>query len=333
MRKILPLFFLLLSLVSCQKESKTKLSFYYWKTSFLLSAKEKQLLQDYRVNKLYLRYFDIDLHPKTAQAYPVSAIHFEKKANDFQIIPVVYIKNKVLQSEGNIQNLAFKTVDFIKQINQKNAISISEIQIDCDWTNSTQEKYFQFIEELKHISKKKVSATIRLHQIKYFKKTGIPKVDYGVLMYYNMGEIGANSKNSIYDSEIAARYLPSLKNYPLQLNVALPIFSWAIHSRNGKVIGLRNKINWQKYATNSHFVTTPENQLEVTQTFYKEGILYRTGDRLKQEFITDKMLLQMADELAENLKNKPKELIIYDLDDFNFTPYENSIFEDLLTSF
>jgi hypothetical protein len=330
LKKILPLIFFNLLLFSCQNKEKPTLAFYYWKTIYQLSKKENQTLSANGVAKIYTRYFDIDLHPITGSPYPVSPIHFDQKTNSFQIIPVVYIKNKVFKSsEINTRDLAQKTVDFIGQINRKNQISITEIQIDCDWTESTKERYLSFLKELKKVSKKKLSATIRLHQIKYFKKTAIPTVDYGVLMYYNMGEIAPNSKNSIYESEIAQRYLPSLKKYPLRLNVALPIFSWAIHIRNGKVIGLRNKIDWHDFETDKHFTSLKNNWLEVVSTNYKKGILYRKGDKLKPESVSEDALFQMAEEVAENQKEIPNEIIIYDLDEFNLNHYENNIFEKL----
>lgn len=334
MKKILPLIFFSLLFCSCQQKEKPYLAFYYWKTSFRFSAIENQTLRENKVTTLYTRYFDIDLHPETGVAYPLSPIHFEQDTHGFQIVPVVYIKNKVFQSaDTNTADLALKTLDFITQINRKNQISITEIQIDCDWTVTTKEKYIAFLAELKRISKKKLSATIRLHQIKYFKKTKIPNVDYGVLMYYNMGEIAPNTKNSIYDSEIAARYLASLKNYPLRLNVALPIFSWGIHIRNGKVIGLRNKIDWHDFETDKHFIPLKTNWLEVASSFYKKGVFYRKGDQLKPESVSEEALLQMAEELAENQKETPNKIIIYDLDEFNLNQYENNIFEKLLTCF
>ncbi len=334
MKKILPLIFFSVFLFSCQNKDKPRLSFYYWKTNFQLSEKENQTLSANKVTKIYIRYFDVDLHPDTGFPYPVSPIHFEQKINSFQVIPVVYIKNKVFKSlEINTRDLAQKTFDFIGQINRKNQISTTEIQIDCDWTESTKERYLSFLKELKVVSKKKLSATIRLHQVKYFKKTGIPTVDYGVLMFYNMGAIAPNPKNSIYDSEIAQRYLSSLKKYPLRLNVALPIFSWAIHIRNEKVIGLRNKINWYDFEKDKHFISLKNNWLEVVSSNFKHGVFYRKGDKLKPESVSDGILLQMAQELNENLRVKPTEIIVYDLDEFNLNHYEDNIFEKLCTCF
>ena len=78
-----------------------------------------------------------------------------------------------------------------------------------------------------------LSATIRLHQVKYYKQAGIPPVDRGMLMFYNMGKLNAlTAENSIYNSNDAAGYIETVDDYPLKLDLALPAFSWAVHFRN-----------------------------------------------------------------------------------------------------
>lgn len=329
---LLSILFLLLS--ACQRKEKPVISFYYWKTIFTLSASEKNILQENEVKKLYIRYFDVDLHPVTKDPIPNSPIRFLHKTTYFTVVPVVYIKNSVLLKKNvDVQDLAKKTNNLIQQINAKNHIRISEIQIDCDWSLSSRDNYLKFIQFFKEVSQKKLSATIRLHQIKYFEETKIPNVDKGVLMYYNMGKIAPDSLNSIYDRNIALKYLSSLKHYPLPINIALPIYSWGIHIREGKVIGLRNKIAFDNLKKDSSFVLTNKNWLQVRQSNYKNGIYYRKNDFLKQEAISEKDLLQMADDLNDNSKEKPEEIIFYDLDEFNIKKYEKNIFEEVSSCF
>lgn len=310
------------------------LSFYYWKTIFQLSPLEKSTLLNNQVQKLYIRYFDIDWNVKTNNPFPQSPIRFEEIPKDYTIVPVVYIKNKVLLNQNiDVLDLAQKTNDFIQQINTKNKISCQEIQIDCDWTLASRDNYLKFIECFKKISGKKLSATIRLHQIKYFKKTKIPNVDQGVLMFYNMGEIAPDSLNSIYDRNIAKRYLGSLKKYPLSINIALPIYSWAIHIRYGKVIGLRNKIDVKGFKKDPNFVLENAMWLKVKESNYKNGTFYKKGDVLKLEGITANDLLEMADDLEENTAALPAEIIFYDLDEFNIKNYEKDFFEQIIARF
>ena len=219
MMRFLILIFLSLISIQCHNYDKSLTAFYYWKTHFNLSETEKKCLAENQVKKLYVRYFDIGINTETNQAFPISPIVFKQSTTGFIVVPVVYIKNEVMLSKSlNIAELAIKTSNFIQQINTKNNIKINEIQLDCDWTLASKDNYLQFVNLFKKETNKKLSATIRLHQIKYFKKTSIPNVDEGVLMYYNMGKIAPDSLNSIYDKNIAERYLKSIKKPVLELS-------------------------------------------------------------------------------------------------------------------
>lgn len=334
MKKIILFGIILSFFTSCQQEEQPVISFYYWKTIFRLSPKEKNTLTENQVKRLYIRYFDIDLSPKTQKPFPRTPIRFEDKAFDFEIIPVVYIKNKVmLDKKLDVMDLAEKTNNFIQQINSKNNIAVHEIQIDCDWTLESKDNYLKFIEVFKKVSNKKLSATIRLHQIKYFKKTKIPNVDRGVLMYYNMGRIAPDSLNSIYDRNIANRYLSSFKNYPLSIDIALPVYSWGIHMRDGKIIGLRNKIDVNNLKNSSSFVLTKKNWFTVKNSSFTGGVFYKENDQLKIETISRNDLLEMADDIEENTTQNPKEIVFYDLDEFNLKNYEENIFKEVIDCF
>lgn len=291
-------------------------------------------MKDNEVTKLYIRYFDIGQHPQTKEPIPLSPIRFQDAVTKFEIVPVVFIQNKVMLSPSlDVEDLAQKTVRLIEEISTKNKITSQEIQIDCDWTLKSKDNYLKFIESVKKLSGKRLSATIRLHQVKYFKKTKIPNVDSGVLMYYNMGSIAPDSLNSIYDQKIAERYLKSLKKYPMHLDFALPIYSWGIHIRNQKVIGLRSKMNVAELKRDPNFQQLSGIFFKAKKSNYKNGVFYEENDLLKMEVITAEDLKQMAEELGENTAQQPKEIIFYDLDEFNLKNYEKNIFEQVISCF
>jgi len=332
-KRFFPVLFLFLML-SCSKNEKPIISFYYWKTILKFSETEKEALKENNVQKLYVRYFDIGLHPESNFPIPISPIRFEENLKGYIIVPVVFIQNKVmLQPNLDVNDLAQKTFGFIEQINSKNKIVSQEIQIDCDWTLKSKENYLKFIEVFKKLSKKKLSATIRLHQVKYFKKTKIPNVDAGVLMYYNMGSIAPDSLNSIYDQKVAERYLKSLKKYPLHLDFAFPIYSWGVHIRENKVIGLRSKMSSASLEKDSNFEKTSPIFFRVKHSNYKNGVFYEENDLLKIEEIKPEDLKEMAEDLQGHLVEKPNEIIFYDLDEFNLNNYEKNIFKQIISCF
>jgi len=297
-------------------------AFYYWKTIFKLTENEKEVLSENNVGKIYIRYFDIGLKGK--EAIPVSSIRFSEKPDPYKVVPVVYIKNEVmLEPTVDLQQLAEKVNTYIGKVNAKNSIAWDEIQVDCDWTLQSKDRYLKFVEHLKSVSAKRLSATIRLHQVKYYGKTGIPNVDKGVLMYYNMGSIAPDNRNSIYDREVAQSYIKSLKKFPLALDVALPVYCWGIHFRDDGVINVISKIDVAALKNDPHFRKTDEITFQVVESVIRGGNYFKEGDQLKMESILKDDLKNMADDLRDNLANRPNEIIFYDLDDFNMTSYNS----------
>lgn len=328
---------LLLSLAACRQPEHTTpaISFYYWKTTFRLSNAERATLQKHHVSTLYVRYCDIAV--RQGQPVPVSPIVFQEAPPDsVAIVPVVYIKNEVmLHPNLDVAALAQKLLRYIDQINTGDSIQTHELQIDCDWTLTSRDTYFRFLDQLKQQSTKRLSATIRLHQVKYYATTGLPPVDRGVLMYYNMGRIGAGPARSVYDRPTAEAYLNTISAYPRPLDVALPIFSWGIHLRDNKVIGLLQKTDKATFATDPHFEQKTPPFFEVKENVLKLGKYFKQGDRVKVEAITADDLHEMADDLAGELAHPPTEIIFYDLDTFNLNHYnhEKDLLEDVSRTF
>ncbi|MCP1994821.1 hypothetical protein [Flavobacterium sp. HSC-61S13] len=313
---------LVLLVLSCSSSDQPVTSFYYWKTIFKLTTIEKEVLQENGVSKLYMRYFDIAL--RDSAPIPLSPIRFEDKTTPFQIVPVIYIKNEVMLAEQvDVVQLADQTLSMIGKINTINHIEIEEVQIDCDWTLKSKDQFMAYIDALRQRANLKISATIRLHQIKYYKETGVPNVDHGVLMYYNMGQIASDDLNSIYDEQIAARYIKSLANYPLSLDVALPIFGWGVHIRNQKVIGLIPKINEEQLLATVKTTLKSKNRFEVNEDIIAFGTYFKQGDQVKIESVSKADLKKMVSTIKKNLKTVPKEIIYYDLDSINLKNYSN----------
>lgn len=315
---------IVLLLASCQKNSKAGLSFYYWRTTFDLSVAERKAIKENGVSRLYIRYFDVDFH-QTKGVFPRAPIRFLTNP-EVKVVPVLYIKNDVFKNEIDVDDLAKKCLRLIDDINRSAAISSDEIQLDCDWTEKTRHAYFAFVEKFKTLSGKRISATIRLHQMKYPGKAGIPNVDKGVLMYYNMSAIGTNV-NSIYDRKTALRYIKSLPEYPLKLDVALPVYTWGVLIRDGRPIRLKRKEDLVGIEDNPDFEKS-EKQFTARKSHYFHGTHYQKGDRIKMESVSPDQLTEMAEDLSESMKKQPQEVIFYDLDEFNLNRYETDIFSE-----
>jgi hypothetical protein len=331
--------FLLFSFLGSSCKHDSHRSFYYWKSVYRLSAPEKQLLSDLDISKLYIRFFDVDWDEPTAQALPQARIRFSDKImHRLEITPVIYIVNKALLNTKPeaIEALANNILKLTEDIAKHNEISFRELQIDCDWTDNSHRKYFDLLKVIKSRLKREgkiLSVTIRLHQVKYRSYTGVPDVDRGMLMFYNMGKISPlPSVNSIYNPEDAAKYLATLPTYPLPLDVALPAFSWDIHIRKGKVIELLNSMGLTDFEKNPNFIKKSGNLFTVPQPFFYHGTYYMKNDLVKVEEISSQDVKQAARQLKSKI-SKTGTVAFYHLDSLTISHYEKQDFEKAFSYF
>ncbi len=323
---------------SCNSGRKPPIvSFYYWRTTFELSELERLALQENVVKKVYVRYFDVDLD-EAGNPRPESPVRFKHQPPNLEVVPVVFIKNAVmLNNTLNIDSLAENIIRYIDQIdNVSGNKPCKEIQIDCDWTLKSRDRFMQFVDILKKRSGKKLSATIRLHQVKYYKTTQIPNVDNAVLMYYNMGKIASDTLNSIYDRNIALNYVKSLRKYPLPLDIALPIYAWGVHIRDEGVMGLIGKTNKNVFENDTNFIVDKHsNIVRVKHSNMCNGRYFLRSDKIKIEDVFEKDLRLMVKDIKKQLAYTPHEIIFFDLDEFNIKKYENEtqLFKDIANRF
>jgi hypothetical protein len=269
---------------ACTKERKIEKAIYYWKTTFNPTKNEIEQLEKFEIRKLYLRFFDVKYEKNSV--VPVAKLQVETSIPDStEVVPVVYITNESLQrtAANATDTLANNIYQLISAIANKNHIRFNEIQVDCDWTDGTRKKYFSLLSNLKTISRKELSCTIRLHQLKYKEKTGVPPVDKGMLMFYNMGNLKKpETINSIYDKKTASGYLDRGMKYPLPLDLALACFKWEVLIRQGRVIALLNTpISDTLYSQNTRSVAS--NVWQVKNGFLHQGTWFQKGDIIREE--------------------------------------------------
>lgn len=326
-------------LIACNPiKNKVNRAFYFWKSTFELSPQEKNLLQNHHINMLYVKYFDVMWNAKLNTVIPVAKIKFKQNIpTQIQIIPVVFISNNALvkTNTNQIQKLANDIAQLLKSYQTSVKQNSLEIQLDCDWTLSTKEKYFDLVYHLKQQfnSSTQWSATIRLHQIKYLNNTGVPPVNKGMLMYYNMGNIYSTHDNSIFNEADAAKYAPYIKYYPLPLDAVLPVFSWLKVFRNSKLHELLNQISMEELVATHHFKKINEHTLQAIQIGHYKGYSYLTNDLIFVEKCDPKLSLQAANHLHNYFQHQSFNLALFHLDQNNLLNYATKDIETLFTSF
>lgn len=195
--------------------------------------------------------------------------------------------------------------DSLKAALQKARVAFpAEIQIDCDWTAGTRERYFAFLKALKaRTPGKEVSVTVRLYPYQYRRKLGVPPVDRGMLMAYNLSPVtSATTTNSILDVADLKKYLGG-KAYPLPLDIALPLFRWSAWQRDGTLQGLLHNSKPDKWDTT--YVRRMDNrgtQYRVIRDTVVGQQYLRAGDVLRDERVSSEMLEAAASLLRSEVK-------------------------------
>ncbi|MDR4953463.1 hypothetical protein REB14_14895 [Chryseobacterium sp. ES2] len=302
------IFFLI---VSCSRKEHHSYTFYYWKTKLKLDQEEKKALDQATVPYLYTRFFDVD--KVNGKFQPVAVITKDQSfQTDKQIVPTVFITNQTLLGIS-AEEIKFLAESIHLLVQKKTEVyqlkTYPEIQIDCDWTAGTRNDYFKFLKELKRVSGKEITCTLRLHQVKDKKQTGIPPVEKVYLMCYSTSSPLENSdKNSILDVNILKSYLSKIEEYPIKnIEVALPIYSWGIvtnHLGKHKLINALSKRDLE----NSNFKKISDHEVEVMKDGFYFGSYLNKGFKIKVEEISEE---QLDDVIAFLQKKIPHFNIIY----------------------
>ena len=331
-----------LFLGSCQsKKVEMKLAFYHWQTHLSLSEIEKKYIADLGVAKMYPKFFDVDWDFNQEEAIALATISVSTELPvELAIVPTVFITNRTLAqiSADQLSDLAQKIKQkLIDRLILFPTHSIKEIQFDCDWTQSTKTKYFELLRLLNQSFAPEgidLSATIRLHQIKYVQKTGIPPVKRGMLMYYNMGSVQEETtQNSILDNAIGAKYVNQLSRYPLPLDVALPLFQWGVLFRKDKMIKLLNQLSETALADSQRFTKSDKNHWEVIKSTYLNGVYLYKGDKIRLEKVEQDDLVAAASLLQQHLKAADRTIVFYHLDSTLVRGFEVENLKKIITHF
>jgi len=322
------LFFVIL-FIGCEQKREVQTSFYFWKTVYQTNAVEQSYLQHFNSKKLFVRILDVD-RDLNGGISPVAPVKFKDQLPDtLEMVPVVFVVNEVLKEIGNAQlkKLASNIVQFVDgKVKQSGKSSYQELQIDCDWTATTRTNYFLLLKEIKkQLGNKTISSTLRLHQLKNQEKSGIPPVDKVLLMCYNMGNLRKyGTQNSILDVQEVKKYAgENLAYYPMPIDVALPLFSWAVVFRDGNYAGISKRLKLANLTANGAF-TKMHNGLYKANTDLPEFGLYK-NDEIRFEASKFEDIRKSTVYLDQYLSRKPLNLLFYHLDEQtlnNFKIYE-----------
>lgn len=253
-------------------------SIYYWKTTFRLTEEEKAFLSREKIGRIYLRMFDVT--EGRPMAVPNATISFEMSVpKDVEIVPTVFITVDALRQTAEANQIGVLAEKIVKRITAmcswNDITQWNEIQLDCDWTESTRDAFYMLCKEVKQrCGDKLLSSTIRLHQL----TQKAPPVDYGVLMMYNTDRFDDfETDNSILNNSTVEAYLNKKIDFKLPLDVALPIYQWDLVFRDEKFIRIAKQYEYPDSGESIRHEQVPIKELILTQRLLNKYLNIKPG--------------------------------------------------------
>lgn len=315
---------------------------YYWKTVFRLDSAGHEFVDRHGIGRIYLRMFDVsadayDDSPEN-RTIPNASVKIDddmyreltEAGGNREFVPVVYITLEALKAmNGHEYVLASNIVTRVRNMCEYNGLTnVAELQLDCDWTTSTEESFFNLCKQVRYCIGElelpwKLSSTIRLHQL----SRQVPPVDRGVLMVYNTGTFNdPDAANSIIDPDDVSPYLKYLPGYRLHLDVAYPTYSWQLLFRKRRFIGLTNGLDLND---TSRFESKNATQYMALRDIPHNGTIIRKGDIVRAEVSRYDDVLKVKRSIEQQLAGRPHSNILYHLDSKNLSNYTHDEIQTL----
>jgi hypothetical protein len=320
-------------LTACRQAPNTITpAFYYWKTTWQESAPTEAARRQVAPTKLYTRIADVGWNSTTQMPQPHDQLRNPAALPaGGEIIPVLFVELPVLRAlktAAQTEKLAADMARLFQSYEKTGGWKTGEYQVDCDWTESISEPYFELLKALKaqpQLAGKTLSVTIRLYQIKYRGKTGMPPADRGLLMCYNTGNFrNPFAPNSILHLPEVEDYLGQLESYPLPLDLGLPLFRWTLWFKQNKFAGILRGLDPDSLAQYP-FLKREGALYRCASDTLLRGYPLQKGDLLKGESPTPAEVAKTANWVSRRMPHKKFSVAFYHLDSLllqKFTPHE-----------
>lgn len=213
------------------------------------------------------------------------------------------LADELTRKTGNSYYNRFDSLKIVAKHTFEN--TIQDILIDCDWIKNTRDKYFHFLKKVRAAMGKEMAlgVTLRLWQYRYSDQAGVPPADRCLLMCYSV----ANPKNYMVKNSISSaseveKYI-SGRNYPLKLDIALPMYRWVVTFRNKSFIGISNADDVLNALKDTSMFLPSGNQYYIARhDFVLADKYYRCGDELRLEQLLPHEMEKLVGVVKKHLK-------------------------------
>lgn len=314
-----------------------------WKNDPSMNSGETEALERNRVQRVYQKILDIDWDPAHG-AHPVSVVpvlyewrNYGKArgtlTESIEFVPCIYITNNTFLKldDGGTELLARK---LLRKLAMERPERIHGVLLDCDWTERTKERFFRLAQIMNDSLDMPVSATIRLHQFARPEATGVPPVDRGMLMPYNVGQVSAPGDiNSIFNVNAAKPYFEHTEPYPLPLDIAIPAFSWGAQFRKGRFMGILSEETMDEALTSGLLTGPMEGPFQVKMEDNDHLPQLHYGDVVRVERMTAELIREVTELARTAVNNDSTAIAFFELGATTFQRLDTSTVNSTLNAF
>jgi len=154
-------------------------------------------------------------------------------------------------------------------------------------------------------------------------------------MCYNMGNLKlAGDNNSILDVNVAEKYLNNLQDYPLPLDVALPLFNWCLlYDNENRFTGILRDVQESDLNKNKVFAALQKNIYAVNKDTLWKGYNLVKNETLRYESCSETDLYKLADFVASKMNGISFSLVFYHCDSAVLSKHNNYELEKIYRLF
>ena len=333
--------------MSCNEKNKVQEvdhAFFYGKPLFELSTYEKKLADQLGVRKIYVKFFDLVWNEENQTPAPINKLLYSDSTTSWLInggiavIPVVSITTECMEKidESRVIALAERVHLLLRQMVAARKIKrIHEILFDCKWTPAMKTKYFDFLQYftmLPLLENRTLSATIQFDQITT-ERSNIPPVNKVLLSGYylpNVKDLG--STNPLIDVKLIKNFITDLDDYPLPVDISLPIFDQKVLFRENKFLGIITSLT-DSLLLSSKVINREGNRFILLADTILNGYPLKKGDLIRSDQSNYEEILSAANLIAPRLHADTVTFALFHLDSATISKYSQEQINDLYNSF
>ena len=162
----LALLFLLAALAGCHRDVPAQAGFYFWRTRFPPTARERAAFAALGVRTLRVRVFDVVRD--SSGVHPIGKLVVSATAAGIpEVLPVVFLREQVFRPGLGAEDLARRILSESDRICHDGGLRCRGMELDCDWNATSRPGFFRtasILADSLHARGGILHATLRLHQ-------------------------------------------------------------------------------------------------------------------------------------------------------------------------